>query len=53
LKTDRLGRLFTPFSSPTTPPIPQSRMVWTHYLVNGGRKIVRPLVENAIIDWKM
>ncbi|KAE8257092.1 hypothetical protein A4X13_0g2586 [Tilletia indica] len=29
------------------------QMVWTHNTADGGRKIVRPIIENAVRSWKM
>ncbi|KAK0569832.1 hypothetical protein OC861_000543 [Tilletia horrida] len=29
------------------------QMVWTHNTADGGRKIVRPIVENAVRSWAM
>ncbi|KAK0519957.1 hypothetical protein OC834_007205 [Tilletia horrida] len=29
------------------------QMVWTHNRAEGGRKIVRPIIENAVKSWKM
>lgn len=28
------------------------QMVWTHHIQNGGRKLIRPIVEDAVRSWR-
>lgn len=37
---DRLGKQY-------------KRMVWTHESPNGGRKLIRPIVDDAVRNWKV
>lgn len=30
----------------------QRQMVWVHHVPNGGRKLIRPIIEDAVRNWK-
>ncbi|PWN32140.1 DHH phosphoesterase [Meira miltonrushii] len=30
----------------------QRQMVWVHHVPNGGRKLIRPIIEDAVKNWK-
>lgn len=40
-----------PWRGPGWEELGPRQMVWTHTVVNGGRKLIRPIVEDAVSRW--